>query len=83
MSFDTIDYEDPVALRSAQESMIREQYIRANALKVCRRALEKCYKHHGVNNYEECRDLAEKYLKLLPTSKIEGYAGYQFNDPSK
>ncbi|CAM9011987.1 unnamed protein product [Wickerhamomyces anomalus] len=83
VSFDNIDYEDPIALRSAQESMLREQWIRSNALRVCRRALEKCYRHHGVNHYEECRDLAEKYMQMLPTHKVKGFYGYQRNDPSK
>lgn len=63
--------------------MLREQWIRSNALRVCRNALEKCYKHHGVNHYEECRDLAEKYLQMLPTHQVTGFYGYQRNDPSK
>jgi len=63
--------------------MLREQFIRSNALKLYRTALEKCYRHHGVNHFEECRDMAEQYLKMLPTHKIKGYKGYQFNDPSK
>lgn len=82
MSFDDINYDNYKELQQAQESMIREQWIRVNALKVCRTALEKCYKHKGVNHLEDCRGLAERYMMLLDT-KVDGCMGYQKNDPSK
>ncbi|KAH3676441.1 hypothetical protein WICMUC_002072 [Wickerhamomyces mucosus] len=85
ISFDEIDYENYEDLRKAQESLIREQWIRINALKTCRRALQKCYRYNGVNHFEECRELAERYLQYLDDddNRIKGFYGYQKNDPSK
>lgn len=84
VSFDEIDYSNYSDLRKAQESMIREQWIRINALKVCRKALEKCYKQKGVNHFEDCRDLAERYMQMMDTQgRVDGFYGYQKNDPSK
>ncbi|KAA8915334.1 hypothetical protein TRICI_002518 [Trichomonascus ciferrii] len=60
VSFDDIDYNDPKALRAAQQSMVREQWVRVEALKVLRRALEKCFQTQGANQYENCKDLAGK-----------------------
>lgn len=60
VSFDDIDYNDQRQIRAAQDSMLREQYIRVETLKVIRRALEKCYQTQGANQYENCKDLAGK-----------------------
>lgn len=83
VSFDNIDYTNSEQLYQAQDSMIREQWVRVSALKTVRRALEKCYKISGVNHYEECKPLAEKYMQMLPDHRVSGYMGYQKNDPSK
>lgn len=83
MSFDNIDYTNESQIAAAQDSMIREQWVRVSALKTVRRALEKCYKVSGVNQYEDCKPLAEKYLDMLPNHRVSGYLGYQKNDPSK
>ncbi|VVT55779.1 uncharacterized protein SAPINGB_P004734 [Magnusiomyces paraingens] len=83
VSFDDIDYSDNQALKQAQESFVREQWIRVEALKTVRRALEKCFQTQGVNQYENCKDIAEKYLDMLPTHRVKGYLAYQRNDPRK
>ncbi|AOA61624.1 Subunit of mitochondrial NADH:ubiquinone oxidoreductase (complex I) [Komagataella phaffii CBS 7435] len=83
VSFDDIDYNNSQDLHNAQESLLREQWIRVSALKVCRKALESCYKTSGPNHYEDCREIAEKYLNMLPDHRIQGFLGYQKNDPSK
>lgn len=61
VSFDEIDYSDPKALRSAQDSIVREQWIRVQAVNTVRRALEKCFQTQGPNQYENCKDIAGKY----------------------
>lgn len=70
VSFDDIDYSDSKALRSAQDSLIREQWIRVEALKTVRHALEKCFQTQGPNQYENCKDIAgkikKKNLNFLP-----------------
>ncbi|KAK9353199.1 hypothetical protein V1505DRAFT_362642 [Lipomyces doorenjongii] len=83
VSFDDIDYNDPVQLRAAQESELQHQWVKQYALRVVRDALNLCYETRGVNATEDCRDLALKYLEMLPTHRLHGYAGIQRNDPSK
>lgn len=83
VSFDDIDYRDPVALKQAQETLLKEQFVKVEYLKLVRKALENCWKVSGPNGYEDCRELADKYLALLPESRAQGYLGYQRNDPSK
>lgn len=83
MSFDDIDYKDAEKLRQAKESMLREEFIRVSALKTLRRSLEQCYKVSGVNAYEECKPMADKYIDLLPENTVAGYMFYMRNDPSK
>lgn len=61
VSFDDIDYNNQRQIKAAQDSMLREQWIRVEALKVMRRALEKCYETQGQNQYENCKDLAGKF----------------------
>ncbi|GMM31105.1 hypothetical protein DAMA08_038500 [Martiniozyma asiatica (nom. inval.)] len=83
VSFDEIDYRNPVDLKNAQESMLKEQFVKIEYLKMVRKALENCWKVSGPNGYEDCRELADKYLALLPESRVQGYLGYQRNDPTK
>ncbi|KAK9470270.1 uncharacterized protein V1510DRAFT_405189 [Dipodascopsis tothii] len=83
VSFDEIDYKNPDELKAAQDSALKEQFVRLYALRTVREALQKCYKSQQVNHYENCKDIAEKYLDMLPTHRINGYMAYQRNDPSK
>jgi hypothetical protein len=70
VSFDEIDYNDPKQLRAAQQSMVREQWIRVQSLNVIRRALEKCFQTQGENQYENCKDLAGTYLKIQVVMQV-------------
>jgi len=72
VSFDDIDYSDAKALRSAQDSLIREQWIRVEALKTVRRALEKCFQTQGPNQYENCKDIAGKITTSTKHSYTKG-----------
>lgn len=42
--------------------------------RLVREELEKCHKSEGVNHYENCRWLAEKYAVMLKTAKVCGGA---------
>ncbi|KAK9467907.1 hypothetical protein V1512DRAFT_260335 [Lipomyces arxii] len=83
VSFDDIDYEDDKQIRAAQVSEVQRQLIRQHTLRVVRDALKMCYATQGVNHLEECKDLALKYLEMLPSHRIKGYNAVQRNDPSK
>jgi hypothetical protein len=42
-------------------------------LRLIRDQLNKCYKTESVNHYQNCKELAEKYLNLLKESKVKGW----------
>lgn len=83
VSFDSIDYNNPRQVRDAQQTLIREQAVRVKALEVVRKALERCFETQGVNQFENCKEIAERYLDLLPNSEMRGYLAYQRNDWTK
>lgn len=83
VSFDDINYENFPEVAAARASMLREQWIRTYALRVTRDALRKCKQYHGQDAQKNCRPLVLKYMKMLETYPLEGYLGYQKNDPSQ
>ncbi|CCJ30493.1 unnamed protein product [Pneumocystis jirovecii] len=72
--FDEIDYENKEALNAAKNYAIRETWIRAMEMRLVREELDKCYKIEGVNHYENCRELSDRYWKMLRQDyKVKGY----------
>ena len=49
----------------ARDTHIRESWVRAMEARLVRDELQKCQRIEGVNHYENCKDLAEKYLGML------------------
>ncbi|XXZ97823.1 hypothetical protein QA089_000300 [Meyerozyma guilliermondii] len=83
VSFDDIDYENFPDVDKARKSMLREQWIRNQALRVTHEALRKCKQYHGDDAQRNCRPLILKYMKMIETYPVQGYLGYQKNDPSQ
>lgn len=83
VSFDDIDYEKFPEVQQARTSMLREQWIRTYALRVTHDALRKCKQYHRDDAQKNCRPLVLKYMKMLEDHPLQGYLGYQKNDPSK
>lgn len=61
VSFDEVDYADPIALKGAQMSEVQHQWVKLYALRTVRKALMMCYETRGVNNIEDCRELARMF----------------------
>lgn len=83
VSFDDVNYEILGDVQKARSSMQREQWIRTYALRVTRDALIKCKHYHQEDAQEMCKPITLKYLKMIENYRMEGYLGYQKNDPSK
>ena len=62
-----------IGILDAREQKIREDWIKVMELRLIRDQLRKCYKTENVNHYQNCRELAEKYLSLLKESKVKGW----------
>jgi len=57
----------------AREEHIRETWVKAMEARIVRDNLSKCQKIEGVNHYERCRDLAERYTDMLKENRVKGY----------
>lgn len=56
-TFDGVDYDDSKAFKSAQDAIIREQWVGAMMLRLVGQELNKCYTREGVNHLENCGHL--------------------------
>lgn len=80
--FDKVDRDDRAQVVSAQEKMIKEQWVAAMETKIVGEALGDCYRSEGVNHYENCRHIAERYLDMLRNSRVKGWMAAERNyDP--
>ncbi|GBC03833.1 hypothetical protein RclHR1_05350007 [Rhizophagus clarus] len=68
-----VEPSDRPGILDAREQKIREDWIKVMELRLIRDQLRKCYKTESVNHYQNCKELAEKYLDLLKESKIKGW----------
>jgi hypothetical protein len=56
-TFDGVDYDDNKALKAAQDSIIREQWVQSMMARLIREELGKCYHREGINHLEKCQGL--------------------------
>jgi hypothetical protein len=61
-TFDGVDYDDNKALKAAQDSVIREQWVQSMMARLVREELGKCYYREGVNHLEKCGHLRGKTI---------------------
>jgi hypothetical protein len=54
----------------ARDAHIRESWVRAMEARLVREELQKCQKSEGVNHYENCKWLSEKYLTMLKENRV-------------
>lgn len=62
-TFDGVDYDDNKALKAAQDSVIREQWVQSMMARLVREELGKCYYREGVNHLEKCGHLRGKKVQ--------------------
>ncbi|KAH9989022.1 hypothetical protein BJV77DRAFT_1172751 [Russula vinacea] len=58
---------------AARDAHVRESWVRAMEARIVRDQLQSCYRAEGVNHYEACRELSEKYITLLKENRVKGY----------
>ncbi|KAF5210658.1 hypothetical protein E0198_003539 [Clavispora lusitaniae] len=73
VSFDDINYENFDQVQQARTSMMREQWIRNEELRITHDALRKCKQYHGPDAQKNCRPLILKYMKMIETYPLQGY----------
>jgi len=50
-------------------------------LRLVRDELEKCQKNEGVNHYENCGWLADKYIQMLQNNRVRAILQFMFSSP--
>lgn len=56
-TFDGVDYNDTPRLKAAQDSILKEQWVKSMMNRLIRQELQKCYYREGVNHLEKCGKL--------------------------
>jgi len=56
-----------------REELMMESWVKMMELRLVGAELDKCHKAEGVNHYENCKWLAEKYLHKLRENRVKGY----------
>lgn len=54
----------------AREEHVRESWIKAMEARIVRGELQKCYRGEGVNQLQNCKELAEKYAGMIRDNKV-------------
>ncbi|TFK72962.1 NADH-ubiquinone oxidoreductase 12 kDa subunit [Pluteus cervinus] len=57
----------------SRDDHIRESWVKAMEVRLVREELDKCQKGEGVNHYENCKWLSEKYLLMMQANRVKGY----------
>ncbi|MCJ1451784.1 hypothetical protein MMC28_002124 [Mycoblastus sanguinarius] len=78
-NFEGVDYADTYRLKAAQDSIIREQWVKSMMARLIRDELGKCYAKEGVGHLEKCGGLRERYFEALKHAKVRGYLFEQQN----
>lgn len=60
----------PVGELKAREEHVRESWIKAMEARIVRGELQKCYRGEGVNQLQNCKELAEKYAGMIRDNKV-------------
>lgn len=65
-----LNYKCPTAKFQERDELMKESWVKTMELRLVRAELDKCHKAEGVNHYENCKWLAEKYLGMLKTYRV-------------
>jgi hypothetical protein len=68
-TFDGVDYDDNIALKAAQDAIIREQWVQSMMARLIREEMGKCYYREGVNHLEKCGHLRGEDI-LAPVEAV-------------
>lgn len=58
------------ATLAERDEKVRESWVRTMEARIVREELQKCQKAEGINHYQVCHDLAQRYMGLLKDAKV-------------
>ena len=56
---------DPVKFLQAAEQRARERQVAYETVRILRKDVIECYRKEGVNHYDKCKDVCEKYYNVV------------------
>jgi hypothetical protein len=74
--------KDPVKYYLATEQRARERQVAYETIRLLREDVIECYRREGVNHYENCKDVAQKFYDLSQ-KKDMGQLHPQWKNPAK
>ncbi|KAH8100903.1 hypothetical protein BXZ70DRAFT_972107 [Cristinia sonorae] len=73
MAIDEARYAELQKKKQEREEHTRESWVRAMEARIVNDNLLKCHRIEGVNHYEKCKHLADRYLELLKDARVKGF----------
>ncbi|OMJ26822.1 NADH-ubiquinone oxidoreductase 12 kDa subunit, mitochondrial [Smittium culicis] len=70
---DNFTHAERQKILGERDKIVREQWIKLMETRIVREKLEECYLKEGVNHFDNCRELALRYLDEFPKTRIEGW----------
>lgn len=65
------------AVLQAREDKIRNDWVQTMEARLVREELAKCWREEGVNHYQSCHELTQKYIDMIRTHRVSREAGAQ------
>ncbi|KAL1931199.1 hypothetical protein VTP01DRAFT_10336 [Rhizomucor pusillus] len=72
-TLEEVDPKDHKAVYAARAQKIRDDWVKAMEARIIKEKLDECYRTEGVNHYQNCRDLADLYIKTIKENKVRGF----------
>ncbi|TCD63573.1 hypothetical protein EIP91_005212 [Steccherinum ochraceum] len=66
-------YAELMKKQQARDEWLRESWIRAMEARIVSDNLQKCHRVEGVNHYEKCKHLADRYQEMLRDNRVKGF----------
>ena len=58
------------AVMDAREAKLRSDWVKVMEARLVREELAKCWREEGVNHYQSCHALSEKYIDMIRTHRV-------------
>jgi len=73
---------DPVKFLQAAEQRARERQVAYETVRLLRRDVIECYRKEGVNHYQNCKEVTERYYNLV-VKRDAGQVHPEWHNPEK
>lgn len=63
---------------ASRDEHIRETWVRAMETRIVKDMLQECQRVESVNHYENCRELADKYISMMRENQVRSLSSWLF-----